>query len=96
VIGRSVAFAQNLLEIVADDAAISMSGEAHFHLSRCVNKQNFCYWSDANPQQLYECPLHSECVTVWFCVGSFGVIGPYCFEEDEHVVTVNSGCSHAA
>jgi hypothetical protein len=25
-------------------------------------------------------------------VGSFGVIGPYFFEEDGHAVSVNSGC----
>jgi hypothetical protein len=54
-----VAFARNVLETVADDAAIGMSDEAHFHLSGCVNKQNFRYWSDANPRQLHERPLHS-------------------------------------
>jgi hypothetical protein len=77
-----VAFARNLLRIVADDAAIGMSNGAHFHLSGCVSKQNFPYWSDANPRQ-----LHSERVTVWCCVGSI--------EEDGHAVTVNSGrCVH--
>jgi hypothetical protein len=35
-----ITFAQNTLEIVADDVAISMSDESHFHLSGCVNKQN--------------------------------------------------------
>jgi hypothetical protein len=57
----------------------------------CVNKQNFHYWSDANLQQLHECLLHSEHVTVLCCVGSFGVIGPYCFEEGRHDATINSG-----
>jgi hypothetical protein len=38
-----VAFARNMLEILADDVAISMSYEAHFHLSGCVNEQNFHY-----------------------------------------------------
>jgi hypothetical protein len=85
-----VAFAQNMLEIVVDDAAIGMSDEAHFHFSGYVNKQDFHYWSDANPQQLHERPLHSESVTVWCCVGSFGMIGPYFF-EDGHAATVNSG-----
>jgi hypothetical protein len=73
-----VAFAQNMLEIVADDAAIGMRDEAHFHLSGCVNKQNFRYRSDANPRQLHEYPLYSEHVTVWCCVGSFGVTGAWC------------------
>jgi hypothetical protein len=72
-----------MFEIVADDVAIGLS-DAHFHLSGCVNKQNFRYWADTNPQQLHECPLHFECVTVWCCVGNFGVIGPYFFEEDGH------------
>jgi hypothetical protein len=40
-LANCTAFAQNMLEIVADDTAISMSDEAHFHLSGCVNKQNF-------------------------------------------------------
>jgi hypothetical protein len=47
-----VAFAQNMLEIVTDDMAIGMIDEAHFQLSGCVNKHNFCYWLDANPRQL--------------------------------------------
>jgi hypothetical protein len=42
-----VAFAQNMLEIVSDDAAIAMSDNTHFHLSGCVKKQKFCYWSDS-------------------------------------------------
>jgi hypothetical protein len=90
-LANRIAFAQTMLEIVADDAAIVMSDEAHFRLSGCV-KQNFRYWLDANPWQLHERPLHSEHVTVWCCVGSFGVIGPYFFHEDGHAVTVNSGC----
>ena len=38
--------------------------EAHFHLSSFVNKQNFRYWSQSNPRELHERPLHSERVTV--------------------------------
>jgi hypothetical protein len=52
-----VAFAHNMLEIVAYDAAIGMGDKAHFHLFGCGNKQNFGYWSDANPRQLHERPL---------------------------------------
>lgn len=33
-----IAFAQNMLEIVAGDMAIGMSNEAHFHLCGYVNK----------------------------------------------------------
>ncbi|KAJ4429943.1 hypothetical protein ANN_22147 [Periplaneta americana] len=61
-----------------------MSDEAHFDLSDYVNKQNFRYWSDEHPFQVWEKPLHSPKVTVW-C----GIIDPYFF-EDGHTVTVNS------
>jgi hypothetical protein len=66
------------------------SDEAHFHLSGCVNKQNFWYWATDNPRQLHERSLHSECVTVWCGIVGFGIIGPYFFEEEERTVTVTS------
>ncbi|PNF43958.1 hypothetical protein B7P43_G00895, partial [Cryptotermes secundus] len=66
------------------------SDEAHFHLSRYVNKQNMHYWSGNNPRELHERPLHSDKVTVWCALSRVGVIGPYFFEEDNHAVTVNS------
>jgi hypothetical protein len=65
------------------------SDEDHFHLSGCVNKQNFRYWAENNPRQLHEWPLHSQHVTVWCDVANFGVIGPYFF-EDGKTVTVTS------
>jgi hypothetical protein len=33
-----------------------LSEEAHFYLSGFVNKQNFRYWSQANPWTLHEKP----------------------------------------
>jgi hypothetical protein len=50
-------------------------------LNSCVNKQNFRYWSETNPQQVHERPLHSARVTVWCAIAEFGVVGPYFFEE---------------
>ena len=82
--------AQSILNILNDDAIIFMSDEAHFHLSGCVNKQNFRYWAPANPRVLHERPLHCERVTVWCGVAQFSVIGPYFFEEDGHTVSVTS------
>jgi hypothetical protein len=67
-----------------------MSNEAHFHLSSYVNNQNFRYWSDNNPMQLHEKPLHGEKVIVWYGVSTFGVIGPYFFDENNQAVTVDS------
>jgi len=68
-----------------------MSDEAHFHLDGFVNKQNFRYWSEENPRQLYQRPLHSDKVTVWCAISHYGIIGPY-FHEDENgrATTVNS------
>jgi hypothetical protein len=66
-----------------------MSDEAHFHLSGFVNKQNFRYWSSTNPIELHERPLHSSKVTVWCAISSFGIIGPYFFEDErERAVSV--------
>jgi hypothetical protein len=66
-----------------------MSNEAHFHLFWFVNKQNFRYWSATNPIEFHARPLHSSKVTVWSAVSSFGIIGPYFFEDErEKAVTV--------
>lgn len=39
---------------------------------------------------MHQFPLHPPEVTVWCAVGSFGIIGPYFFEENRVTVTVNS------
>jgi hypothetical protein len=52
--------AGRLIGILSDDVMILMTDEAHFHLSSCVNKQNFCYSVEENSQQLHQWPLHSE------------------------------------
>jgi hypothetical protein len=74
--------AEHLVGILSDYVIISKTNEAHFHLSGCVNKQNFRCWPEDNPQQLHQRPLHSALVTVWSGVANFGVIGPYFFEEE--------------
>jgi hypothetical protein len=33
------------------------SDKEHFHLHRTVIKQNFQYWSAANPHKLHQCPF---------------------------------------
>ena len=55
-----------------------------------VNKQNFRYWSQNNPHELHQRPLHSPKVTVWCAMGSFEVWGPYFFEVEGATVTVTS------
>jgi hypothetical protein len=34
-----------------------------------------------NPIELHERPLHNSKVTVWCAISSFGIIGPYFFED---------------
>jgi hypothetical protein len=87
---------KQLLEKLNDDAAINallITDKAHFHLSGYVNKQNYRYWAAENPQELNQRPLHSNKLTVWCGIASFGVLGPYFFEENEGAaLTVTSEC----
>ncbi|CAJ0956957.1 unnamed protein product [Ranitomeya imitator] len=60
------------------------------HLSGCVNKQNMRYWSETNPREVHERPLHSDRVTVWCAISRVGIIGPYFFQDNGRTKTVNS------
>ena len=81
---------RDILQSIPPTSVTICSDEAHFHLSGTVNKQNFRYWSQNNPRELHQRPLHSPKVTVWCAMGSFGVWGPYFFEEGGATVTVTS------
>lgn len=54
----------DLLKHVLPTDVLHFTHEAHFHLSVTVNKQNFRYWYDNNPQELHQRPLHDPQVTV--------------------------------
>jgi len=70
---------------------VLMTDEANFHLCGNVSSQNSCYWATENPRDIHQKPLLSEKVIVWCGVTSFGVIGPYFFEDGAgRAVTVNS------
>lgn len=71
-------------------ATLRASGEAHFHLAGCVNKQNCRYWESENLRELHQKSLHSPKVTVWCALSSIGIIGPYFFQDGGVTVTVNS------
>ena len=81
---------EQLVGTLPNDALLFFSDEAYFHLTGCVNKQNMRYWSEMNPKELHQRPLHSDSVTVWCAVSRMGIIGPYFFEENGRAVTVNS------
>jgi hypothetical protein len=70
---------------------VLMTDEANFYLCGNVSSQNCRYWATENPHNIHQKPLHSEKVIVWCGVASFGVIGPYFFEDmAARSVTVNS------
>jgi hypothetical protein len=61
---------------------ILLTAEANFQLCGNVSPQAFHYWVTENPRDIHQKPLHSEQVIVWRGVASFGVIGPYFFEDE--------------
>lgn len=93
-------FCERLLAKMNDDNEfvnnLWMSDEAHFHLNGYVNKQNFRYWSQKNPKHLHQRPLHSHKVTVWCALSSYGIIGPYFFENEDGVATTVTSAGYVA
>ena len=87
-------FSNAFLRLCENDMSVIdnlfMSDEAHFHLNGYVNKQNFRFWSNFNPHELHEKPLHSEKVTVWCAISAKFIVGPYFFEEKGETLTVTS------
>jgi len=55
---------QEMLNRIQARSTFFSSGEAHFHLSGAVNKQNFRYWAENNSKQIHERPIYSPKVTV--------------------------------
>jgi hypothetical protein len=78
-------FKVQLIQKLCDDDDLQnnliMTDEAHFHLSGYVIKQIVGYWAPDNPRKMHQRPFHSSKVTVYCGVASFGVIGPYSFED---------------
>lgn len=84
-------FANVMLERFNNFFNIIFSDEANFHVNGHVNKQNSRFWSETNPQQMHQKPLHSPKVVVWAAISARGIIGPYFFENQRGVaVTVRA------
>ena len=66
------------------------SDEAHFDLGGYVNQQNCRIWCTENPHAYIEKPTDPKRVNVWCGFWSRGIIGPFCFENEQgEAVTVN-------
>ena len=68
---------------------IFFSDEAYLDFGGYVNKQ-ICYiWATDNPHAYIEKPTHLKRVSVWCGFWSSGIIGPFCFENEQgEAVTV--------
>ena len=79
-----IAFYAQLKDMFAENNILPnllMSDEAHFHITWFVNKRNYRYWSDTNPQLLHETPQDSPKIRERCGVARFVIIGPYFFED---------------
>ena len=66
------------------------SDEAHFWLNGYVNKQNYRFWIEDQPEEMQKLLMHPEKVTVWCGLWAGGSIGPYFFKVSANRnVTVN-------
>jgi hypothetical protein len=59
-----------------------MTDETNFHLCGYVNSQNCHYWATENPCDIDQGSLHPAKVIVRCGVSSFGLIGPYFFQDE--------------
>lgn len=84
-------FCQTIIERFRTLNTVFWSDEAHFHLNGYVNKQNCRFWSQVNPRQKHQRPLHSPKVTVWCALSVNGIIGPYFFENATGAAITVSG-----
>ena len=56
-----------------------------------MNKQNCCYRSSNNINELHQHPPHTAKVSMWCALSSHGITGPYCFAKTEGpTVSVNT------
>ena len=70
---------------------IFFSGEAHLHLSGCINKQNMQFWAQVQSHEHTHRPFSQEKVTSWCVIGRTIIIGPFFFEDDnENQVTLDT------
>lgn len=54
---------------------MSTPDETHFHLTRCVNKQNMWKWVANNPWKLHHCIHHMSPFGILFCMSKLSAHG---------------------
>lgn len=65
--------------------ALIMSDEAHFHLTVCVNEQNFRYWPPTNPRK----SMRGHLILKVQLSGFTWEIHRYKFQKGQRMVPVN-------
>lgn len=84
---RRLRFATLMTTRFPDMNNIIFSDEAHFQLNGEINKQNMRYWSEENPQAIIQATHHPKRCTVWAGLASWGIIGPFFFEDSNGAAT---------
>jgi hypothetical protein len=69
-------FLQAVHDGVLDPKLTFFTDEAWFHLSGYINAQNIRYWSNINPRQTFEVPLHDQKIGVWCAITASRIVGP--------------------
>ena len=91
---RRCVFSQWMLhEIHIDSTFLSRiiwSDECSFHLDAWVNRQNLRFWGTQKPSDVVQQSSLSSKVNVWMGISSSFLIGPYFFEHEGTVATINS------
>ena len=59
-----------------------------------VNTHNAIHWGSQRPTAVVPIIRFPEKVTVWYAISSYGVLGPYFFEENDQNLTVNGRRYH--
>ncbi|CAF3465187.1 unnamed protein product [Rotaria socialis] len=83
---RRLEFCECLLDSAGDDPTlldrILWTEEASFQTNGRVNKHNCVYWSDTNPHFIIEQELNVLRLIVWGGIWSYGVVGPFFFDDN--------------
>lgn len=85
---KRLEFAKVMLKQFDNFNNILFTDEAHFHLSGPLNRQNYRFYSEENPRNILETGLHPKKCTAWVGLASWGVIGPFFFEDDGGKTTI--------